>query len=567
MMRISASCIRLPFQFALCFTLFSLAAPIGLAQVVVIGSGPQGTFHPNVHQSPASGSYAISGTVVDAVSGEAIRRALVNLSGGAQQIAVLSDASGRFSFENLPNGMYRLAATRPGYFNKRNAELAVTIGDQSPGSVKLSLVPGSSIEGQIKNAQGEPLEGIRISAFRSRVQNGRRIWSEVGSANSDEDGHYRIFRLEPGTYILQTSSRPEHPMLPMKDTEQRGYRGVYFPLAPDRASAARLRIDPGQDMRADFELSLEPMYRVSGTVPANEMGVSVQVRDAEGNNLGGVGYRQNGEFEIQDLPAGSYEIRVDAMPREAPGQSRLTATMPITVGPSRSGLLFALHPLTSIPVESCIDGSQQPNNLMSMSAINGIRLESQSGGQAISPTVSAPNDKPEPALHDVPPGTYDVDFNWPSPCEVSGKEVKRATYLHSLRAGSVDLMHAPLVVPEGGLSDPIDVVLRDDGAAMSVSLEKAEPNSAISLIIVPESSNALPSVRTLYVMPRTESSVCGLAPGEYSVTAIKTNGEEIEYKNPEVLRSLLSSAVHVSLAPRRVTNVRLNSVESLGDGQ
>ena len=575
MTRISTGCVSSSSRFALCFALFSLACPISIAQVVM-GTSPQGTFRSNVRQLPVSGPYAISGTVVDSVSGEAIRRAQVSLHGGAQQNAVLSDASGHFSFENLPSGMYVLAAARPGYFNKRSAALTLRLGDQalgeqSPGSVKLILVPASTIEGNIKNAQGEPLEGIAVSALRSRVQNGSRIWAHAGSAQSDEDGHYRMARLEPGTYILQTSSRLEHPMVPMKDSEQKGYRGVYFPTAPDQASATRIRLDPGQQMRADFELALEPVYRVSGIAPVGEMAVSIQATDSAGNSVGTVGFSagnsDNGGFEIQNLPAGSYELHVDAYPPAAPGQNHLTATMPITVGPSRTGLVFALHPSTSIPIEAHVEGSGPPiDNMIEMNAMSSVRLVSQSGGQVISPSFAAPNDKPEAVLHEVPPGKYSAELEWFAPCQISGKQVSRGVYASSLRIGSVDLMHEPLVVPDAGLADPIELVLKDDGAAISVSLDKAEPNGAVSLVVVPEGSNAQPSVRPFYAAAG-ESSVCGFAPGEYTIAAIKNNGEEIEYKNPEVLRSLLTNAVHVSLSPSRVTSVRLNLVESVGDGQ
>ena len=50
-----------------------------------------------------SEKYALSGTVVDAVTAEPIRKALVQLH-GAQQYTVFSDGDGRFQFGGLPAG-------------------------------------------------------------------------------------------------------------------------------------------------------------------------------------------------------------------------------------------------------------------------------------------------------------------------------------------------------------------------------------------------------------------------------------------------------------------------------
>ncbi|HLY66775.1 MAG TPA: carboxypeptidase-like regulatory domain-containing protein, partial [Chloroflexota bacterium] len=67
-------------------------------------------------------TYVVSGTVVNAVTGEAISRALVRATGQSSGSA-FSDSEGRFQFEDLPAGQIMLIAQKPGYTNEQNGEL------------------------------------------------------------------------------------------------------------------------------------------------------------------------------------------------------------------------------------------------------------------------------------------------------------------------------------------------------------------------------------------------------------------------------------------------------------
>src|SRR3954470_14330231 len=72
---------------------------------------------------PASvGTAAISGQVVDAQSGKAVAHARVRLNwngAGVQRPPITTDASGRFAFSNLPEGLFSLFAERATYLFAR----------------------------------------------------------------------------------------------------------------------------------------------------------------------------------------------------------------------------------------------------------------------------------------------------------------------------------------------------------------------------------------------------------------------------------------------------------------
>jgi Carboxypeptidase regulatory-like domain len=61
--------------------------------------------------------YSLSGTVVNAVTGEPIRRALVQIYMGPEQ-ASLTDDTGHFEFNGLSPGQTSVTVQKPGFFSE-----------------------------------------------------------------------------------------------------------------------------------------------------------------------------------------------------------------------------------------------------------------------------------------------------------------------------------------------------------------------------------------------------------------------------------------------------------------
>src|SRR5690349_13288718 len=64
--------------------------------------------------------YSLSGTVVNAITGEPIRRALVQIQAG-QAHASLTDDNGHFDFHGLFGGETSVAVRKPGFFSESEA--------------------------------------------------------------------------------------------------------------------------------------------------------------------------------------------------------------------------------------------------------------------------------------------------------------------------------------------------------------------------------------------------------------------------------------------------------------
>ncbi|HXU07776.1 MAG TPA: carboxypeptidase-like regulatory domain-containing protein, partial [Blastocatellia bacterium] len=102
--------------------------------------------------SPEEQKFTITGTVVNALSGEPIKRALVEVY-AQQPRAIMTDADGRFQFETVQRGSYSVQARKPGFFSeseitrgRRNPPVLLNNGNQS---VTIKLYPEATISGTI----------------------------------------------------------------------------------------------------------------------------------------------------------------------------------------------------------------------------------------------------------------------------------------------------------------------------------------------------------------------------------------------------------------------------------
>jgi hypothetical protein len=123
---------------------------------------------------------------------------------------------------------------------------------------------------------------------------------------------------------------------------------VFYPGVSDFAAAATIELHGGQEVEENFALSAEPVYKISGTVLAQDQ-VSPQAVFAR---IAGTGYDftenaavQDGKFQTA-LPAGSYLVHAFA-----PGGLLLSnAGAPVDVSSDASNVRIALARTPSIAV-------------------------------------------------------------------------------------------------------------------------------------------------------------------------------------------------------------------------
>ncbi len=260
---------------------------------------------------PLVEKFTLTGTVIDSVTGEPIRRALVQLY-GRQRRTAFSDGDGHFELEGIPADTYTVTAQKPGYFNQqellRGAVPPVDVGPKTASAV-VKLVPEAVIAGRVADSSEVPLEHVSVNLEYVEVREGRRHRESKGSAITDEDGRFRFANLKPGTYFLNAS--PYTPlaetMLDANTPPKTGYSGVYYEGATDLASASPIQLTAGQQAEANFALTEAPVYAVSGTVSGYgpHQGVGIQVFDQSGlqTDRGAIFNSENGRFDIHALAA------------------------------------------------------------------------------------------------------------------------------------------------------------------------------------------------------------------------------------------------------------------------
>src|SRR3954468_18155102 len=132
------------------------AAWMAIAQQPDIFVAPPGRpqqLSPATNPTATTGPYSVTGTVVNAATGEPVARALVHLNMQTQQI-VMSGPDGRFQFENLPEGTAAAFAQKPGFFTPQEIGITaqtypiIRIGKDAT-EIKLKLYPTGAISGHI----------------------------------------------------------------------------------------------------------------------------------------------------------------------------------------------------------------------------------------------------------------------------------------------------------------------------------------------------------------------------------------------------------------------------------
>lgn len=498
--------------------------------------------------------YPLDGIVLNSVTGEPVRAALVQINAGGQTSA-LTGADGKFHFEGVPQGQMYLSVRKPGYFNQdqflpggtRNNPVEVGPG---MGPAVLKLVPEGVIFGRITNADGAPVENMQVRVVYTSIENGEKRWQQRVTQTND-DGEYRLFELQAGIYYVKAG--PGSPIgLPLAapQTRREGYTATYYPGAFDLASATAIAIQPGKQMRADMALRSAPSYRVSGTIIGAPLGAGMGLgfTNGEGETIA-VGFRINsktGAFDALTVPPGSYTLRAFAQP--ADGQQQFVGSVPIEVNSDLAGINIGLGPPATIPVVVQFELTQnsRPGSPPGNAAPVNIQFASTRSmlstlrNQA---TMEGPPENRSLVLRNLAPDTYKV---WVRP--------NGHWYVESARCGLTNLLTQDLTVSSGGLGEPIEVVLRDDFATLEGTVSAGGQPSPGIVLPIPENS---PTATTMVVVnPTGQFPKRELPPGEYRVFAFdRSNG--LEYANPDVMRRYLSGAQFVRLAPNGQATVNL----------
>src|SRR5688572_15066415 len=142
--------------------------------------------------------------------------------------------------------------------------------------------------------------------------------------HSDDLGRFRIYGLEPGTYVV--AAEGERGPRPTTGQAEEGFVRTYHPSSFSELGAAKVQVLPSFDRSGiDIQLVRSRRFHVAGTI-LNSHGQAVAPARAAlvratigGHSSTGVPVDAQGRFVVRDLEPGDYHLDV-----------RVSAQVPLT---------------------------------------------------------------------------------------------------------------------------------------------------------------------------------------------------------------------------------------------
>jgi uncharacterized protein (DUF2141 family) len=302
-----------------------------------------------------SGQFSLAGTVIDARSGEVIKRAQVILTHfGAPSsedapppiraspptdLTTFTDSAGVFRFSALSAGTYSISAQKPGFTEIRTSGTADIPGSMkltaSVEDLRLKLSPLGVITGKVVDQEGQPLRGVNVIALSQRMEDGVRRTQAVRNVATNDRGEYRLWNFRPGKYYIKAAGRTGGTYLYAGDvaprfTADESFSPAYFGGGKTLDSAQPINIEPGSESRADINLTMEPSHKIRGALgnfaPRRTVKFELLSGDEDVSPSRVSVNGDTGKFEIQDVIPGAYALRAT--------QGETSAEIPVNVTPT-----------------------------------------------------------------------------------------------------------------------------------------------------------------------------------------------------------------------------------------
>ncbi len=490
---------------------------------------------------------SIEGRVVNAVSGDAVRRVnltLLKIHGASQPLSGQTDGEGRFAFPNLEAGAYRLSGERPGFqkqvygarLNPNTGSLLVVAAGQALRDITFKLAPDAVIAGRVLDQDGEPMPNLLVTVRRSSYSGSKRQWTQGGAMQTNDRGEFRIAGLRPGRYVVLASNMDigiglagvskEAP----SDKPDVSYGSTYFGNTLELSRATPVDLSMGDDRRnINIQMIKTTTVRVKGKVvpppEGNTLIVMLTRRESGGGEPPGnlsVAQSSDGSFEIRSVTPGSYVLTA----RNAADPLKSSGGMTVQVADRHlEGLELRLTPGAEVKGRVIAEkGKEQAGIAVSLDPAN------YQGGDA--PTATAAETGAF-VLKGVQPGLYRVRVT----------NIPEGLYLASATLGGQEVNENGT---EFGAAGPeLEIVLSRGGELEGVATLGGKPGSGALVALIPESRRDS-RYASMTADEQGKFGFKGVAPGKYRVMA----WEDIEagaFRDPEFVKPFESRAVAVTV--------------------
>jgi uncharacterized GH25 family protein len=305
-------------------------------------------------EAQARTTASISGTVIQADTQLPLKNVQITISpntpeasdGDAEsssdrQITAKTDEKGRFEITGLAPGLYSVQVTHAGMSLKGHhleQAMLLTLESGKSQTLNLTMLPTGVISGQILNEDGEPMPHVSVAAMRYGYTIMGRHLAQVANATSDDKGQFRLFGLQSGSYLVlakpggggfddggmvvaEASSSAASPK-----ANASVYTTTYYPNEISAEHATPILLKPGEEARANFNLTRVPAHSVTGTVaglasaksqdpksadkdsPEMQFSLVTAMREGSPMPAGMAMIGKDSSFKFRSLPAGRYNL-------------------------------------------------------------------------------------------------------------------------------------------------------------------------------------------------------------------------------------------------------------------
>jgi len=538
-----------------------------------------------------TGTGSVKGRVLDGTTGAGVARARVVIQ-GATQSTVMTDASGTFTFANLPPGPITLAvnkstylATRypaPGRTLRSNMRPLMLADGQALDNVTIPMFHGASISGRVLDASGDLVDSAQVNVLRVPASGLAGQPMQRGGTSTDDRGEFRIGRLEAGTYLLHVRANrgPADATIPGAVPQPPTLQPVptYYPSAAALDQAQPITLEKGQSI-TDIDIVLADALPgvLTGTVTTTK-GAELEssnayvnarqiISDVGRGYYGGFAYgttvRPDGSFRLVLAP-GEYQLDVNVTPRTIVGPPRpedeqFGTTKVTVVSGGEQAVAITVGRGAVATGRVIFEGNTPPPASIGKAH---VPLFSETGQCRAGEAMISPDwtFKVEGLSGTClqPPGQMFGRWNVKA-VMINGDDVSNAPFtfqpdqqLRNVQVIVTDKRSELVfhVTDDSGQSTPdyVVAVYPVENArwpmfsryfvgpiVTSITSTQGRP-TATNTAIVPSAAST----------PRRES-MSGLRPGDYYVVAVDDMEQE-DYRDPVVLEKLRSSAVRVTMA-------------------
>lgn len=503
----------------------------------------------------------VEGTVINAQNSRTIPRASVMLQGlhGSGSKSVRADGSGHFLIQHVEPGQYKLMAERQGFYSDEQRREYQPLVEVSAGqhlkNMPVRLMPTATVSGEIVDEYNEYLQNVAVTLLATETRLGQMYLRPAGKAVTDDRGQYRISGLRPGRYYLvaefqnkpsantilttsfdgkpnqvtitarggevQLEVRPRDPDPPFT------YAPLFYPETGDFKQAQALRLEPGDEIPANFIFTTAPVVSIRGRVTNGMTGETAGTASVsafwseymQGEGIPARVSHENGTFEIPGLAPGNYTVRASF----TEDKENYAGEQTIEVGP---------HGAQNVEIAALPDFAAAGHVTLAADAAKELhRILIEFAGQGVLPRVRASANFPE--------FKFDAQLRPEKRYYANVRNLPEDYYLKSVAISGHEVPADNVVV--SGRRGDLELVLSPNGAQIEGLLfdQKDQPTRG-SVLLVPDQADFGPPelLRRSSADSKGKFTFRGVRPGTYRVVAFESLEMNEEISEPDFPRRI-----------------------------